>query len=233
MTVSRFALGATIALSCVCVFLPPSKPADAAAAPACDLCVGTSKIVCPTCDGKKVLVADCWLCCPGCDATGVERFMLVNTTTGSETNGGKKSHSACSGKGTIDCPDCQDRKAACWMARDRKNGHENGKYRVECERCYGQGKVECGGCSRGSHRGLEIAAEVLRGAGKNAEAAALLNEALQRAPRWFDAKKSAGESAEDIEARVAARDAALARIRKAIDRLEIAAEKAPTNAGGD
>lgn len=193
----------------------------------CFACRGSDKAACFECYGSGRRV------CPGCDATGVERFKLVNTTTGSETNGGKTSHSACGGKGTIDCPDCQDRKAACWMARDRKNGHEHGKYRVECERCYGQGKVECGGCSRGSHRGLEIAAEVLRGAGKNAEAIPLLKEAMKRATRWFDAKKSADESAEDVEARVAARDAALARIRKAIDRLEIAAEKAPSTAGRD
>lgn len=101
MTVSRFALGAAVALSCVCVFLPPSKPADAAAAPACDLCVGTSKIVCPTRDGKKVLVADCWLC----EGKGKRKCPLCTGANGAieDWDGVTK------GKGLLPCPNrvCQ------------------------------------------------------------------------------------------------------------------------------
>jgi hypothetical protein len=215
----------------------------------CALCAGVAGPDCAQCGASGRMSATCFACrgtdrapcfecrgtgrqaCAGCYGTGTMRYKLVNKTTGSETNGGKKSHDPCKGKGTIDCPDCQDRKAPCWMARNRENGHEKGKYKIECEFCYGKGKIECGGCSRGSHRGLEIAAGVLRGAGKPEEATAFLREALKRAERYFDSKRSANESADDIEKRVAAREAAMARIRKEIQRIDDVAAGKPGGGG--
>jgi len=200
---------------------------DGSPGPECTRCKSSGRmaVTCIACRGTNV--SACMECvgtgrraCEACYGTGIMRYKLVDKMTGSETNGGKKSCVPCGGKGTVDCGECKDRKGPCWLSRNPKIAHENGKLLLECESCYGKGRVECGGCARGPHRGFEVAARALRDRGRFAEAAALFKDALLRAESWYASKARPDETSEEVEARVANREAAIERIRKALRAVE-------------